>query len=354
MKGQLSFRDIRQQAAPPAIAFERGKGHVSVNPVYGCRIGCPFCVGLADPWTALSTAGVRRRLASTGQILDSLEERADELRTLKLSLMDFADPFDPDLRPLLKDLLVGIDHRLPDQPVVLTTRLHPGRAFMDWLHERIGLPVSLFVSLGDAAGGVRPVTSVTRRLRLLTDSAGRGLHTAMLLRPLVREWTRWSALGELLRHAARTCDEVVLGGLQLSPQITTSLAVAGWPVPERPSDEHGGVAAGFRSEVVLAASVMAPDLPVSEHRSCAVNRHRGLPCQVAGSGLTQTSLRPQACVPGCGIDVQREQPHADRCWLDRAPAPSTEACAGFCRFDVRGADDHARDARGYCKLRCVA
>ena len=340
----ILFRDIRQRSAPPAIAFERGKGHVSINPVYGCRIGCPFCVGLADPWTALSTAGVRRKLATTAQILEALENRADAIGTLKLSLLDFADPFDPDLRDVLTDLLVGIDRRLPDQPVVLTTRLHPGRSFLDWLVERTGVRPSVFVSLGDAAGGVRPVTSVGRRLKLLADSRARGLHTVMLLRPLVREWTRWAALGDLLRHAERTCDEVVLGGLQMSGPIRASLQVAGWPVPRRPADEFGGVSAGFRDEVVLAASVMAPALPVSEHRSCAVNRHQGLPCRVAGDGLASEGPSIQACA-FCRFDVQQLAPSR----LDRAPARPTEACAGFCRFDVQD-----RDEGGYCRLRCVA
>jgi len=215
----VTMRDIRLACAPPAISYEEGKGHISVNPVYGCRVGCPFCVSLADPWAPAAGAGIRRFLAPVDEILDALHKDAARVRRLRLSLLDFTDPFDPQLSGVLRSLLTGLSQRLPGSVVLLTTRLHPGRSTVRWLTTLRDLDVSVFVSLGDAAGGVRPVTSVRRRLQLLADCADAGLHTATLLRPLVREWTRIDALRDLLEIAARSSHEIVMGGLRTTPDI---------------------------------------------------------------------------------------------------------------------------------------
>jgi len=384
-KNPVTLCDLKSADAAPAIAFEEGKGHVSVNPVYGCNVGCPFCINQADPWRPVA-GGAKRSgravLASALEILDALERDADTVSQLKLSLMDFCDPFEPALEPTLRHLLCGINDRLPDQAVLLTTRLAPRADMLRWMAGLRNLRLSLFVSMGDACGGVPPVTPVGPRLDLLSDSARQGLHTVMLLRPLVQEWTDPTVLRRLLEHAAGTCHEVVLAGLSLAPVIEASLRASGWPVPACPADAHGGVDPQMRRQVLqLADEVMAGTTPLSEHRSCAVNRHLGLPCKVAQRELGARNAERGGDAPGtakAGVKNRLESAEwralsgdaplrikACSCFGDIRDAVTTRACIGYCRFDATTsqpvkvnacgcfldvADGRPRDRAGYCLL----
>lgn len=377
-KNVVSMCDLRGTTEAPAIAFEQGKGHVSVNPVYGCNVGCPFCINQADPWRRAAGGSSRRVLSSALEILAALERDAETVSQLKLSLMDFCDPFEPALEPTLRHLLAGINDRLPGQAVLLTSRLRPDAKLLAWMAGLDNLRLSLFVSLGDACGGVRPVTPVQPRLELLRDSARLGLHTVMLLRPLVREWTVPAVLRLLLEHAASSCHEVVLAGLSLAPVIEASLRAAGWPVPASPADANGGVDPELRSEVLaMAREVMQGDTPLSEHRSCAVNRFRGLPCKVAHKELGTRSVE-RGDQPLSRLEssewraLSGEAPlriKACSCFGDIRGAVTTRACIGYCRFDASpeplkvnackgcfldvGGDDRPRDRAGYCLLRAA-
>lgn len=371
----VSLCDLKGTFTAPAVAFEEGKGHVSVNPVYGCNMGCPFCINQADPWRPAAGGTGRVVLASVLEILTALEQDAETVSQLKLSLLDFCDPFEPALEPTLRHLLAGINERLPGQAVLLTSRLQPGKELLRWMAGLRDLHLSLFVSLGDGCGGVRPVTPVQPRLDLLEDSAQLGLHTVMLLRPLVREWTRDTVLRGLLEHAARTCHEVVLAGLSLAPIIEASLRASGWPVPARPADANGGVDPQLRQQVMAMAAEVLGDIPLSEHRSCAVNRHSGLPCKVA-----QKKLGPPSGEQGAESDNRLESDEwqaltgdaplrikACSCHADFRLAVTTRACIGFCCFDsgsepvkvnacmacIQNGSDRPRDRAGYCLLRAA-
>ncbi|HEY3358063.1 MAG TPA: hypothetical protein VGQ83_32740, partial [Polyangia bacterium] len=167
-----------------------------------------------------------------------------------------------------------------------------------------------FVSLGDATGRVPAVTPVAPRLQLLEDCHDRGLHSVMLLRPLVREWTDPAGLRRLLASAEGCCDEVVLSGLQLSPPVEASLTAAGWPVPEIPAGDNGGLAPEFRAVVRALATSVVRSVPVSEHRSCAINRRLRLRCVVTrqakpGAGPGASALCVMAC---CGPDITAGAP----------------------------------------------
>lgn len=349
----------RPSRTAPALAFRRGKGHLSVNPVAGCTLMCPFCIGRGDSWSQGASFAGLRPLSTVPRILETLEAHADRVRPLKLSIMDFTEPFLVGNQRLLDALLRGLDERLPGQAVLLTTRLHPGEPFLDLLAGLKRLKLSLFVSLGDATGGVRPVTPVWQRLKLLEDSSDRGLHTVMLLRPLVREWSRASALRFLLGHAAATCHEVVLSGLSLRPEVEAGLSQAGWPVPRQPSDEHGGVEPGFALEVMALAEKVLGQVPLSEHRSCAMNRHHRLPCLVAwdAQGSAKTLDGGEGAQPELGA---RPSPDVSRCRLDtEARGLTVRACRCFADLDDRPmsqtrADRRPRDAQGYCLMRRAA
>ena len=368
MKSQdvVSLCELKRATTAPAVAFEEGKGHVSVNPVYGCNVGCPFCINQADPWRPASGGPAHVTLARVPQILEALKRNAATLSQLKLSLMDFCDPFEPALRPRLRQLLGGLNRVLQGQVVLLTSRLHPGQPLLRWMASLRNLRLSLFVSLGDACGGVRPVTPVEPRLRLLADSADSGLHTVMLLRPLVDEWTRTEVLRRLLVHARATCHEVVLAGLSMEPLIEASLQASGWPVPARPADAHGGVDPRMRQRVMeLAAQLLRQQTPCSEHRSCAINRHHGLACKVAQREQAEQSARHAEVDPGRlesatwkalqGNPALRIK--ACSCFAPFRGALTTRACIGPCRFQVErpleappvaGAPVKIRACKGFC------
>lgn len=275
---------------PPPLAFKEGKGHVSVNPTYGCRIGCPFCISQADPWQMEGSGCPPWNLATPEWLVEELARNASAVAPLRLSLLDFTDPFTPSLEPTLRTLLTGLAKRLSGQAVLLTTRLAPQPGLLDLMMElNSALHLSLFVSLGDATGNIPPATPVPPRLELLRESARRGLHTVMLLRPIAREWVRGSTVLELLKQARDTCHEVVLGGLRAPETVENSLERAGWPRPAYRS-RAGEVEPRLRDRIVSIAEKSGV-LPVSEHRSCAFNRFHEMSCLVAGRS-THAVRRP--------------------------------------------------------------
>jgi DNA repair photolyase len=349
----ISLSDCRDQRVPPALAFKPGKGHISINPVDGCRIGCPFCIGQDDPWRTGQTVQVRSRLASPAQLVEGLRRRAAEVAPLRLSLLDLCDPFEPSLEPLLIELLRGLAVALPGQAVLLTTRLAPRPGLLELIAGLDALRLSLFVSLGDATGGVVPVTPVEPRLKLLEESSRLGIHTVMLLRPLVREWTRARELRSLLLRVRHICHEVVLGGLLRPTAVEDSLRRAGWPVPAEPPSPDGQVSLDLRDEVVALAEALGVG-PISEHRSCAINRHHGLTCRVAQ--LHREVLEPALCQ----FDVE---PDGDLSVELPIPAPIRAVrceIGSQCTLDVNMSDlgGHrtvlVRDDAGYCQLREAA
>ncbi len=328
---------------PPALAFKEGKGHLSVNPIYGCSLGCPYCINQAD-----GVGSARRQLAPVPSLLDALERNASIARRLRLSVLDFCDPFDPTVAPVLRELLEGIAARLPRQVVLLTTRLHPGVERLDWLAS-LELRASVFVSLGDAAGPVPPITSVERRLALLADCRERGLHAAMLLRPLAREWTDPEALRRLL--SGTQADEVVVSGLIRSPEIDAGLKARGWPVP---AVSGADLEPSLQREVLGLAGEVLPGVPVSAHRSCAINRRWGLPCLVLRS---QAKAGWSAGAPATGDDAP-PVPRLCRCWGDvRMEAPAGPPVPRLCRCwgDVRMEATAEKPTRGgYCQFKVAA
>lgn len=325
---------------PPALSFKEGKGHLSVNPIYGCSLGCPYCINQAD-----GVGAGRCTLASIPELLDALERNASLVRRLRLSVLDFCDPFDPTVAPVLSELLEGIAARFPQQVVLLTTRLHPDLARLDWL-AMLPLRTSVFVSLGDATGRVPALTSVERRLDLLADCRVRGLHAVALLRPLAREWTDPKALRRLL--ASAVADEVVVSGLVRSPEIDAGLKARGWPIP---AVSGGDLEPSLQREVLELAGELQPGVPVSAHRSCAINRRWGLPCLVLRSpAIAEWSADsaevgdvpppvPFAC---CGRDVRMEA-------SDEPPSPRLARCFGDVELDAAG-----KPRRGYCQLKVAA
>ncbi len=325
-----------ESSIAPAIYVQPGKGHVSVNPIYGCGVGCPFCVNQADPWRPEGTKRPRQPLASVEQLVDRLAAHKDVWSPLRLSLLDFGEPFSTRRQPILRSLLEQLDERLEGQSTLITTRLHPGPAMLDWLATLTRIRLSLFVSLGDAAGGVRPVTPVEPRLRLLRDAHTRGIHSVMLLKPLVSAWTTDAGLEHLLGRAVGTCAEVVLGGLTTSPEIDRSLTEAGWPAASE-RDGSGRVDSELRDRVLAIAERVAPKMTLSEHRSCAINRRFSMECRVAGGTL----------------DELLENPPTRNCRCVRAtPESACERCV--LADDVRESSYSATDAAGCCRLKRVA
>ena len=169
---------------------------------------------------------------------------------------------------------------------------------------------------------------------------------------------------------------MVLAGLDLAPVIEASLRAAGWPVPARPADAHGGVDPELRQEVLtMARAVMGGGTPLSEHRSCAVNRFRGLPCKVAHKELgTRSSERGAEPLSRLESDewlsLNGEAPlriTACSCFGDIRDEITTHACIGDCRFDagpeplkvnacqacILDVEDRPRDRAGYCLLRAA-
>ena len=88
------------------------------------------------------------------------------------------------------------------------------------------------------------------------------------------------------------------------------------------------------------ATDLLGDMPASEHRSCAINRHFAMPCLVAKAPPAVRACRWRN---GCNLDI--------------TDLPAIRACKYYCRGDLQpAAPERAslRDKAGYCRLKAVA
>ncbi|MBI5516520.1 MAG: radical SAM protein [Deltaproteobacteria bacterium] len=293
------------EGRPPALAAVTVYGHrqrVSVNPSYGCPLGCGYCIlagdGLGDPTRVTPLARVER-------VLDVLSTHRDAVGDLALHLFDHSDPFLSANEEATAALVEGLARRGFLNQVSLTSKVPPALATLRRIARCDGPAVTVYASLADTSGRVERVPPEAR-VALLRLAREAGLRAVLLLRPLHPAWTSLPQLAPYLRALRGSVDEVVLTGLRVDHATQALLAARGVEVPVGPPGASL-LDPRFADEVARCVDENLPGVPLSRRRSCAANR------------LHQRDCRKRTGHPR---------------------APSTDAEGGsLARF---------RDSRGYC------
>jgi DNA repair photolyase len=209
-----------------------------------------------------------------------------------ISLCDYSDPFISVHRDRVLQILQALIDRGMNNMVYITTKMHPGKVFLDRLQALLAqthqLRVTIFVSLPPLQSGYE-VVSVSGRVQLLKDLVERDLPCCWYLRPLVEEWFDLGLMAELARELVPVMkDHIILSGIVMSDEVEAILRAKGLVVPEwsvagvkQPLDmAFEQRVRGILAEVAEAAGVSLG--PVMGHRLCGTNGNHAYGCLICG------------------------------------------------------------------------
>ncbi len=248
---------------------------LSLNAWYGCPLGCRYC---CLPFDGLSDEPEKpKKITDTDTLLAAYDQcqNIKPIRRLKITLGDHSDPF---LTPVIAQdtlkILQGLAKRGATASILLTTKMFPGLALLEAIAElRSTLKLSLFVSMADTSDAARvEPANMDDRIKTLQACKSLGLHTVMYLKP-IGWWTSPALLSQLVEAHRDDVDEIVISPLQSQTvfrqgeENTAELF---------PSSCYGG---DLEDQLVEMLHRVAPAIPVSRKRSCAVNRRWKLKCQ---------------------------------------------------------------------------
>lgn len=258
-----------------------------------CPIECAYCVCHQDSgWHHWPELFANQAAPDTllEHLLDIVLTSPEGQRGFPISLCDYSDPFIPAHRERVLTILDSLIGRGASNLVYITTKVHPGRRFLDRLKATLDQPHALrptvFVSLPPIKPGYE-IASIDGRVRLLKDLIALGIPCCWYMRPLVEEWydeaLLWRLARELLPHVSH---HVILSGIAMSPEVEAELQGRGLVVPDWNRATPGrkqNLSLKFEQRVRTILSNVAEELtvplgPVMGHRLCGTNGNHAYGC----------------------------------------------------------------------------
>lgn len=281
---------------------KRAVKYFSLNPFLPdeenrCPIECSYCVCHQDrDWHHHPENFTR---ASTPPdlldiLLDLIFATSEGNRGFPISLCDYSDPFIRPHRQRVLTILNALIDRKATNMVYITTKVHPGKSFLERLQATLARPhslrVTVFVSLPPLKVGYEQA-SIQGRVQLIKDLVELSIPCCWYLRPLVEEWfdeeLMWKLTRELIPHVAH---HVILSGIVMSEEIEASLLDRGLFVPEWDRNQPGrkqllsfAFEAKLRKILKSVATESNIELgPVMGHRLCGTNGNHAYGCLLCG------------------------------------------------------------------------
>ncbi|MGC1309865.1 MAG: hypothetical protein WA885_21780 [Phormidesmis sp.] len=265
------------------------------NPQNRCPLECAYCVCHQDAgWHQHPEKFVDLSPEPTllAQLLDRIFATPEGQAGLPISLCDYSDPFVAVHRQRVLEILNRLIDRDAKNMVYITTKMHPGRAFLDELQAVLArahrLKVTVFVSLPPLQAGYE-VVSVTGRVQLLKDLVSRNIPCCWYLRPLVEEWFDEALMKQLAAQLVPIVkDHIILSGIVMSTEVEEILLARGLVVPDWSSagvKQPLNAAFEQRLKAILSDAAAAQKVtlgPVMGHRLCGTNGNHAYGCLVCG------------------------------------------------------------------------
>jgi DNA repair photolyase len=281
---------------------KRAVKYFSLNPFLPdeqnrCPVECSYCVCHQDSNWHHHPEHFNKAIAPSDlleQLLDLIFATPEGQRGFPISLCDYSDPFIGAHRERVLAILDALIDRKATNMVYITTKVHPGVAYLERLKAILDRPhslrVTVFVSLPPLKKGYEQA-SIEGRVQLLKDLVKLGIPCCWYLRPLVEEWfdeeLMWKLSRDLLGHVAH---HVILSGLVMSQEIEESLLNLGLVVPGWDRQQAGSkqllsfeFEAKLRSILKTVATELNIELgPVMGHRLCGTNGNHAYGCLLCG------------------------------------------------------------------------
>ncbi|MBD2777002.1 hypothetical protein [Iningainema tapete] len=281
---------------------ERAVKYFSLNPFLPdeqnrCPIECAYCVCHQDSeWHHYP-----EKFKSANTPTDLLEILLDYIFATKegqsgfpISLCDYSDPFIKAHKERVLSILDALIERKATNMVYITTKVHPGKSFLERLKATLerehSLRPTVFVSLAPLKAGYEQA-SIQGRVQLLKDLVELNIPCCWYLRPLVEEWfdeaLMWELTRTLLPHVSH---HVILSGLVMSFEIEAILLKQELIVPTWNPSQPGvkqPLSFEFESRVRSILNTVAAEQnislgPVMGHRLCGTNGNHAYGCLLCG------------------------------------------------------------------------
>ena len=281
---------------------ERAVKYFSLNPFLPntqnrCPIECAYCVCHQDSDWHHHPDNFQDTLAPD-DLLDCLLDRIfatqEGQNGFPISLCDYSDPFIPAHRGRVLSILNALIDRQAANMVYITTKVHPGKSFLEDLKASLARPnslrVTVFVSLPPLKPGYEQA-SIQSRVQLLQDLVNLGIPCCWYLRPLVEQWFDETLMWELTRTLLPyVSHHVILSGLVMSEEIEESLLKQGLTVPQWDKTQAGRkqyLSSEFELKLRSILSTVASEQnislgPVMGHRLCGTNGNHAYGCLMCG------------------------------------------------------------------------
>ncbi|MBD2447878.1 hypothetical protein H6G76_11955 [Nostoc sp. FACHB-152] len=279
---------------------ERAVKYFSLNPFLPdaqnrCPVECAYCVCHQDRDWHHHPENFKNHFAPSDlldRLLDRIFATPEGQKGFPISLCDYSDPFIGAHRERVLSILNALIDRQAANMVYITTKVHPGKAFLERLKATLARPnslrVTVFVSLPPLKPGYEQA-SIPGRVQLLQDLVNLGIPCCWYLRPLVEQWfdeaLMWQLTRTLLPYVAH---HVILSGIVMSEEIEESLLQQGLIVPQWDRTQPGRkqfLSAEFESSLRSILSTVANEQnislgPVMGHRLCGTNGNHAYGCLI--------------------------------------------------------------------------
>jgi DNA repair photolyase len=281
---------------------QRAVKYFSLNPFLPdeknrCPIECSYCVCHQDSDWHHHPENFSKAIAPPDlldSLLDIILSTSEGKKGVPISLCDYSDPFIHPHQERVLNILNTLIERKCANMVYITTKVHPGRAFLERLQKTLARPhslrVTVFVSLAPLKPGYEQA-SIQGRVQLIKDLVELKIPCCWYLRPLVEEWfdeeLMWKLTKELVPYITH---HIILSGIVMSEEIETSLLAKNLFVPKWDRNRPGSkqllsfeFEAKLRSILKSVAAENNIELgPVMGHRLCGTNGNHAYGCLLCG------------------------------------------------------------------------
>jgi len=277
---------------------KRSVKYFSLNPFLPdqenrCPIECSYCICHQDSDWHHHPQNFTKVITPPDlldMLLDLILATSEGSAGFPISLCDYSDPFIRPHQERVLNILNALIDRKAKNMVYITTKVHPGKSFLERLKVILSksndLRVTVFVSLAPLKNGYEEA-SIQGRVELIKELVKLEIPCCWYLRPLVEEWfdeeLMWKLTKELIPHIAH---HIILSGIVMSEEIEASLSKKKLFVPKWDRDQPGSkqflsfeFEAKLRSILQLVAVENNIELgPIMRHRLCGTNGDRTYGC----------------------------------------------------------------------------
>ncbi|MCX6707789.1 MAG: radical SAM protein [Candidatus Woesearchaeota archaeon] len=275
----------------------------SINPSYGCVWDCAYCVQEKDNWYVRN--GIVKEFSPKRTLDAIVNDKFISKGQQPLALFNFSDPFLPQNREDLVEILQGLDKMKYHNIVGLITKTLPDKSTLKAVKNLKNLKPVVIVSYANLMPKDVERASKEKRVELIKMSSKIGIPTLVYMRPLVKEWISEKSIEEFADNVTPYADGIVISGLIYTDEIKQKLAKRRVPLPDMSPNGEKHLDYGTLETAKRVILSVKKDMPIFTSTSCGVSYVYGIPCY-NGYGALRARESGKGCCKHTCYEKQRD------------------------------------------------